>query len=143
MELMELPALPGDLPSDPRQAAERLARRFPGRLENFEARSEENFSFDVRSVWGTHWVTVDRRKGRFLVERAPAGPAEALLHLHKGRQSGNWQRVLADGVAALAVAVIITGVLLGLVGAPRRRKLLTLALCGLSLLGLLALMMGR
>ncbi len=136
--------LPADLTLEAAAITLWFSARYDGKLdrENIEE-DERQLLFSFESVWGSHAVTVDKAKRAYQVHGTENSFAQALIDLHRGKNTGFWQELMMDITALLLVTVAASGALYGFVGKPRRRKRLALVLMGASLVFLVLLILAR
>lgn len=136
--------LPADTPLTPAGVAAALAGRLSGEADLERASAEDGaVELEFASVWGSHQVKVDgaTRTWTALSTRPPL--VVSLTDLHRGKHAGAWQRVLIDLAALVLASLTLSGVILSVTVAARRRRNQAAALLAVSLVLFVLLILAR
>ncbi len=133
VRLVERGTLPADLPMEVATVAQALSGTLSGEpdLEHADL-DDESLVIDFASVWGSHHVQVDRATRTWTASTMTPPLVISLVDLHRGKHTGNWQRIIVD-VTALGLALItLSGTAMALMAAAPKRRRLALILLTIS-----------
>jgi len=95
------------------QLAERLAGRYPGKLDNSSIEDgSEQLQFNVESVWANTAIVIDKTQKRYEVHQEKNRWVSALVQLHRGKKSSPVQHVLIDLAAIFMAVATLTGMIM-------------------------------
>ncbi len=144
LSLDEWRRLPEGLATDADALTAYIHTQVSGKPDQANSENDDkSFRIDCGSVWGVHTVQVDKAARRWQVSTAKPELAEALIALHRSKYAGGFQKYLVDVTALLLAFVTLSGVVMGLTVAARKRRLITAALTVGSLLLLALLLFNR